>query len=457
MEIKIKNKNFEFDVKKESEKYKLLNLLMLSKIKEMPILINGLLYLSDINDVEESEKEQIAYTYQDFRDNRIKISINWEKIESLNMTSDEILFLIFHEYLHNFFYHFKIMKNQFEEDQELTNICCDYFINALLSESFGYNIINNFKNKYQFKLVDYEFIESLVEIPLYFNNYHEAISERNLYDFLKKNRIKTSTNSTYSDHKKLFEKSKDAIKQLNKEREQKGLGQLTENEFQQLFESELNNKIDNLTKGYSEGNDQNIIRYLEDKIKKNNLLNTIKFRRMLNNKLIAKYQKSYSRLNRKKQDENFIFKGRTKKQGEKIVIAIDVSGSISDKELKEFYEIMNGYLKKDHLNMIDVIYWSSCEITENNFHQNITDIKDIINLKPYSSGGTDIDYLDQFLEKNYNYPVVLFNLTDGFFKYKKIPDSISEYFFILTEKNYKNDIEEYYKYEKRIKVFDIRG
>ena len=117
MKIEIKGKEFSFDLSDKKEQYKLLNMLILSKIKLLPVLMNGLLYISDVEDVEENMKEQLAYTYPDFVNNRIKICINWQKIEELNMDSNSILFLILHEYLHNFFYHFKIMDKQFKENQ----------------------------------------------------------------------------------------------------------------------------------------------------------------------------------------------------------------------------------------------------------------------------------------------------------------------------------------------------
>ena len=76
MNINIKVKDFIFDLKEKKDQYKLLNMLILSKIKEMPILMNGLLYISDIEDVEEKMRDQIAYTYPDYLNNRIKICIN---------------------------------------------------------------------------------------------------------------------------------------------------------------------------------------------------------------------------------------------------------------------------------------------------------------------------------------------------------------------------------------------
>ena len=118
---------------------------------------------------------------------------------------------------------------------------------------------------------------------------------------------------------------------------------------------------------------------------------------------------------------------------------------------------MNGYLKKDDSKIIDVIYWSSCEITEKNFHSNITDIKDILKLKPYSSGGTEIKYLDDFIEEYYKYPITLLNLTDGYFEYRKIPKHVAEYFFILTQEEEKKEMEKYYSKDKRVKIINIRG
>lgn len=456
MKIEIKGKEFSFDLSDKKEQYKLLNMLILSKIKLLPVLMNGLLYISDVEDVEENMKEQLAYTYPDFVNNRIKICINWQKIEELNMDSNSILFLILHEYLHNFFYHFKIMDKQFKENQQLANISCDYFINEMLNEAFKINILEGMKTKYNLEVISHNNLKNNVKKQLYFNNYHEAISERKLYEFLKENNEFPQLQS-HAKHDKMFDITEKDLKEINKKRKENGLGEITKSEAQQLFESEITTKVEEILKNYSEANDKEIVRYLNEKIKKNNLLNTLKFKRIINNKLIPEYNKNYSKPNRKRRSEQFIFKGKVKKPGEKIVIAIDVSGSISEKELTTFYEIMNGYLKKDQSKIIDVIYWSSCEVTEKNFHSNITDIKEILNLKPYSSGGTDIRYLDNFINEYYKYPITLFNLTDGYFNYKDIPKPIAEYFFILTEENCKVEMEKYYSKDKKVKILNIRG
>lgn len=456
MKIEIKGKEFSFDLSDKKEQYKLLNMLILSKIKLLPVLMNGLLYISDVEDVEENMKEQLAYTYPDFVNNRIKICINWQKIEELNMDSNSILFLILHEYLHNFFYHFKIMDKQFKENQQLANISCDYFINEMLNEAFKINILEGMKTKYNLEVISHNNLKNNVKKQLYFNNYHEAISERKLYEFLKENNEFPQLQS-HAKHDKMFDITEKDLKEINKKRKENGLGEITKSEAQQLFESEITTKVEEILKNYSETNDKEIVRYLNEKIKKNNLLNTLKFKRIINNKLIPEYNKNYSKPNRKRRSEQFIFKGKVKKPGEKIVIAIDVSGSISEKELTTFYEIMNGYLKKDQSKIIDVIYWSSCEVTEKNFHSNITDIKEILNLKPYSSGGTDIRYLDNFINEYYKYPITLFNLTDGYFNYKDIPKPIAEYFFILTEENCKVEMEKYYSKDKKVKILNIRG
>lgn len=456
MKIEIKGKEFSFDLSDKKEQYKLLNMLILSKIKLLPVLMNGLLYISDVEDVEENMKEQLAYTYPDFVNNRIKICINWQKIEELNMDSNSILFLILHEYLHNFFYHFKIMDKQFKENQQLANISCDYFINEMLNEAFKINILEGMKTKYNLEVISHNNLKNNVKKQLYFNNYHEAISERKLYEFLKENNEFPQLQS-HAKHDKMFDTTEKDLKEINKKRKENGLGEITKSEAQQLFESEITTKVEEILKNYSETNDKEIVRYLNEKIKKNNLLNTLKFKRIINNKLIPEYNKNYSKPNRKRRSEQFIFKGKVKKPGEKIVIAIDVSGSISEKELTTFYEIMNGYLKKDQSKIIDVIYWSSCEVTEKNFHSNITDIKEILNLKPYSSGGTDIRYLDNFINEYYKYPITLFNLTDGYFNYKDIPKPIAEYFFILTEENCKVEMEKYYSKDKKVKILNIRG
>ena len=134
-------------------------------------------------------------------------------------------------------------------------------------------------------------------------------------------------------------------------------------------------------------------------------------------------------------NEEIIFKGNKKINGSKLVVAIDVSGSITEDDLEKFINMLYGLNKKKKDYLFDIIYWSDNDIKENQtYYEDVKDIKEFAKKEIYSSGGTDISYLHSYLNERYKEPIEVINITDGYFSYdKKLNSNIQKYHFVLTE------------------------
>lgn len=486
--LKIGNVIKEYNLKDEKDSQLMLNNLFLYYSSKFPFFINVLITMSDILDVQEEQKEQLAYTYYDYEYERIKIHINYDRIQEMQLPSEMIMFLIFHEYLHNYYYHFQRMKEQSKENPTLANIVMDYYVNELLYELFPSISRNNFK-QLNLGIIDQKAMEEICksiqkDFPYTFN---DKPLEPIMYDYLKKefkmngedgeNDQESSGNNgsgtgngnssqgrgkPLDNHEIGIEKERESMDKVNEKRQKEGKPKMSEQDMQSLTQNKMEaiEKEIEQNQGIGSG-DQVIIREKEKLLKKNPFLNTLKLKRIINSKLKSNTIKTYKRISRKRDNSQIIFKGKLKQEGRKVVVALDVSGSISDKDLKMFYEMLNGFLSdKKHNTSLDVIYWSDCDIKSKlNFHQNIKDIKDLMKLKTHSSGGTDISYLHNFIKDYYGKnkeKIVLINITDGqFYINDTIPKECIQYYFILTEKGQEENIINNYP-DSRVKVKTIK-
>lgn len=476
MKLKIGNMIKEYNMKDERESQLMFNNLFLYYINKFPFFINVLITMADISDVQKGQEQQLAYTYYDHEYERIKIHINYEKIEKTEMKENMIMFLIFHEYLHNYYYHFIRLKKEFEECSDLANTVADYYINELLYELFRDIKRQDFFDK-GFGIVDQKTMEEIcegyhVKFPYTFDDKPlEPVMYRKLKELLPPSAFKQNSNSKgngskgkddIDSHDVGMEKEKESMDKVNQKRKAEGKPQISENDMQSLAQNKMENVEKEIQNNQQIGRgDEAILREKEKIMKKNPFLNTLKLKNVINNKLKCNTIKTYKRISRKRDNSEIIFKGKLKQEGRKVVVALDVSGSISDKDLKMFYEMLNGFLEdKKHKTSLDVIYWSSCKIKpEVNFHQNIKDVKDLMKLKIHSSGGTEIEYLHEFIKEYYGKTkekIVLINITDGcFYIDKEIPKECIQYYFILTEPNEEQSIIEGYK-DTRVKTQVIK-
>ena len=91
-------------------------------------------------------------------------------------------------------------------------------------------------------------------------------------------------------------------------------------------------------------------------LKANYFLNILKLKRVVTKALNINIIKTYKNLNRKRQNEEIIFKGNKNINGCKLIVAIDVSGSISENDLEKFINILYGLNKKKKDYLFDIIY-----------------------------------------------------------------------------------------------------
>lgn len=452
MIIKIAEQNFEFDLSKSIGQRELLDKLFLAYRNKFPFFINLLISICEIKNVEQEHKFALAYTKLNIDSERIDIFLNFEKMEKKNFTAEEFLYLIFHELLHNYFYHFQRFE-EFDKDgySELSNIVQDYYVNAYCNELIGKHVYENLKNK-NIKGINYDFISELCN----FNNISGLPKEEELRQqwtdiklmkFLINNGTKKNSpsndngkdkngnnknnNAENEENLKMDEHSLSKVSEPKNEKNKN----LSENSIKEIFKNKIEVVENELKSQNYSTTESGLFERKADSIKPDYFLNILKLKRIITKALGKNTEKSYKKLHRKKQGSEIVFKGNLKTNGYKLIIGIDVSGSISEQDLNLFINMLYGLNKKKKDYLFDIIYWSNNDIKKNKtYFEDISDIKEFAKKGVYSTGGTDVTEFHKYLNERYKEPIEVINITDGYFSYdKNLNSNIQKYHFVLTE------------------------
>lgn len=452
MIVKIAEQNFEFDLSKSVGQRELLDKLFLAYRNKFPFFINLLISICEIKNVEQEHKFALAYTKLNIDSERIDIFLNFEKMQKKNFTAEEFLYLIFHELLHNYFYHFQRFE-EFDKDgySELSNIVQDYYVNAYCNELIGEHVYKNLKNK-KIDGINYDSISKLCN----FNNISGLPKEEELRQqwtdiklmkFLINNGTKKNSSSNDNGKDKNGNnKNNNAENEENLKIDEHNLCKisepkneknknLSENSIKEIFKNKIEVVENELKSQNYSTTESGLFERKADSIKPDYFLNILKLKRIVTKALGKNTEKSYKKLHRKKQGSEIVFKGNLKTNGYKLIIGIDVSGSISEQDLNLFINMLYGLNKKKKDYLFDIIYWSNNNIKKNKtYFEDISDIKEFAKKGVYSTGGTDVTEFHKYLNERYKEPIEVINITDGYFSYdKNLNSNIQKYHFVLTE------------------------
>jgi len=97
----------------------------------------------------------------------------------------------------------------------------------------------------------------------------------------------------------------------------------------------------------------------------------------------------------------------------RLVIAIDTSGSIGDKELAEFLSEVKGIAEEVNPSAVDLIYWDSAVASHEEYDE--TTVANIVSAtRPRGGGGTSPSCVSEYLKEKKIEPECVIILTDGY-------------------------------------------
>ena len=395
----------------------------------------------------------LAYTF--YSDKRMQIALDFDRLTNVESV-DIFMFFVYHELMHNLLQHFTRPKiaEYTKKNPKLVNVIIDFYANEAALEMSGTK-----KKQIDDNIAEVMY-STLEEKQEFFKNGGGIVDEQKILDLAKKFEITMPKPLNEMVEEKVLElffeseKMKEAeaagselaaaIEQLGENSSfddhgefEKALAEAAEkagmdvDSLKDLIQAKLESELSEASKTASgAGTGGNILeRHLKRNRKKINILNTFKIKNVIGRRLIVKTKRTYSNPYRKQDQEmaDIVRKGKQRLKGNKLIVAIDVSGSVSEVELMKIYNICLGYLDKG--GELQVVFWSSCEIIpERDVITSVMKFEELEKHKVHSSGGTQVEYLYKYLNETFTKTKVNFvNISDfEFWNFPELPACIEK-------------------------------
>jgi predicted metal-dependent peptidase len=302
----------------------------------------------------------------------------------------ELGFVVLHENLHKAFRHLTTWKKLHDEDHRLANAACDYVINL--------------------KLKDLDPLESIIAMPIeksgpmkgkpmgLIDEKYRGLNAKQVFDLLKEEQEKNGGGGSggFDEH------DWDGAQELSAEAKRE-----LERDIDQALRQGVmaQQKVAGTGAG---GLDRDLMDLLEPKVDWREVL-----REFVKATCHAKDTSSWRRVNRR-----FLSTGTYMPSmiGEKVghlVIAIDTSGSVGQRELSEFLGEVKGIAEEVKPSQVDLIYWDSHVAAHEEYTEGM--VGDIVSsTKPRGGGGTSPSCVSEYLKDKRIEPECVIILTDGY-------------------------------------------
>lgn len=472
----------EYNLMDLSDRREIIQFLKGSKAMTLPSLTEMLIGRTRILNTD--KKDSLAFTAFNFHTTFFEIYLNFQMIEEKKYDFNFVSFLTFHELMHNFLRHFTrpMLEEYRKKNHILLNILEDVVINEYLIQCLRLLNKNNFEHlNWSYDLLQKAFpnkklelkkeqIYSVEELILKFKDEFEQ-SEKQQQEFLEQLQdllkgMGKEAGKEMDDHETSISMSKiiGTENESIEEGESSPKSNLTQEQMnQEVKDSNIKiEEIDDMVKSAI----QEIIesskmrgtepsaeekRLFDIVTKKDTVFDFIKVKNIIKNAMGVTPVRTYKRIHRHKSFFTGVpLKGKIFKKPNRLIFAIDTSGSFGQKELSISMSILFNYKKKHPNIVIDVIAWSS---SLDNHYKNIDDEKILKTIALGSTGGTCINFLWDCLEKEYpEEKLTVIVLTDGYITKEHYNENIiTDLYFGLTEKT-ETAVKEMYPLSKIVNI-----
>lgn len=134
-----------------------------------------------------------------------------------------------------------------------------------------------------------------------------------------------------------------------------------------------------------------------------------------------------------------------------LTCAIDVSGSISDHELKTFITEIYGITRAYNNIDLRILFWSTKVDKDNDIIYKANKIRNVLGVKAFTTGGTYISCVEKYISENDKKESSIIYLTDGFVEDKPLFSCKNKKRIFIIQKDGSTDILEKYGPTARLK------
>ena len=302
----------------------------------------------------------------------------------------EVEFLVAHEVLHVVYDH---MGRRDHRDPQMWNIADDYCVNADLKR--------------------HKIGQFITTVPCLYEQKYDGKSAEEVYDDLMKNVQKIDINDLIDqlldDHMDGDGEDADSDSDGNKQGKGKGRPKLSDEEKERIRQ-EVKQAIINAAQSAEAGQ----LPLGVERLIKQATNPVMPWRELIQTNLTSAIRTDYSwmRPSRRGWHMDAIMPGMTPGEEIDVVVAIDMSGSISNKQAQQFLGEIGGMMDsfdgyKVHVFCFDTDTYNPQDFTSEN-------LDSIDEYQPMGGGGTDFDAIFDYLKKVGNVPKRLICFTDGY-------------------------------------------
>lgn len=305
------------------------------------------------------------------------------------LKDQELNFVVAHEAGHKMYRHLTTWRKLYDENPGLANSACDYVINLMLK--------------------DLDPQERTIRMPVWpdgpmkgkpmglIDERFRGMNTKQIYDILKQEQGEGGGGDGFDEHDwddYVNGLSDDEKKQLAREIDQAiRQGQIA------------HAKVAGKGAG---GLDRSIQELLEPKVDWREVL-----REFVKSMCRAKDTSSWRRVNRRFLSTGTYMPSMIGERVGHLVIGIDTSGSIGDRELAEFLGEVKGIAEEVNPEKVDLLYWDSEVAAHEEYSE--ADVSNIVSsTKPAGGGGTSPSCVSEYLKEKKIEPECVIMLTDGY-------------------------------------------
>jgi predicted metal-dependent peptidase len=300
---------------------------------------------------------------------------NPEFVKSL--TDKELNFVVLHEALHKVYQHMHLWKKLWKENPMLANMAADFVVNNAIHEA---DDTQEVAVKPQSALFD----------PQYKN-----MTTKQIFDLLKKDNEQNEGGGGQEGHDTHDWQGAEALSDEEVKETAKQLDQA-------LRQGEI-------IRGKMNGNkNRNVTELLEPKVDWREQL-----REFVNATCRNKDKSTWKRPHKRFLGQDIYMPSMIGEAIGKVVIGIDTSGSIGDKELNEFLTEVVAICEDVSPSSIELLYWDTQVAGHETYNQG--DYKALVqSTKPAGGGGTHVGCVNQYIKDKRLEPEAVIILTDGY-------------------------------------------
>lgn len=308
-----------------------------------------------------------------------------EFVKQLN--DAELRFLVLHEVYHKLFRHLTTWQHLYKQDAQLANMACDYVINLKIVD-------DNAKDRFAT-------MTGILEGGCYDTKY-AGMDTAQVYNLLRDDQDGNEGgqgSESLPDGGQPFD-----------EHDWDGAEEMTADE-----QRELAREIDEAVRQgalvagkLGSGGDRDLAELLQPQVNWREVL-----REFVQNTCTGSDYSTYRRPNRRYLSSGMYMPSGISEQVGELVVAIDTSGSIGQRELSAFLTEVKEICETVHPESVRLMYWDTrvCRDEKYDMHELDTLVQ---STKPAGGGGTDVDCVTDYIRDNNINAQAAIVLTDGY-------------------------------------------